>query len=545
MGQRVDYESLPGTRYDQYIFKLRNILRFLGTEEAKSFKPLRDFLRKQGVWDREKSIRMFDLIDLTWDKKTVKIGKLARQLMEAGSDEQVKDLLYKRLESENILLVKYVFEALDVEAGGRLHSVHELYRMITSYVFPGEYITLPNFQAWMEWMAATGYLKLVGIRWALGERGLEVLPELKGMDVEEILEDLEDEEDGEDDEEEDDEVAPAPTPAAAPAPAPAPAAADEPEQEEWEDLGMPPEPEPPSEAEIAAAQARFAETFGDQEAEAAAAAPAATRGAIPAAAPAMAATLHAPFARASVDHFPAIVGPVSDPHQIAERLVSWWEVLSDWPAFTAPDLGTEAASPEQGRALLLELAVLAILVEGQRPGPQLFAFVTRLREGGFFETLGDISRFLSSLDALAELSEMPGMRPLFERLIHTPTLARRAGMAPDLIDRVASASDGAAAVRLIRDELVGEGWVEAPFWILRELYRLKLVERPELLSGTVVPTERLLANAARVGLIPTPRVASFDGLIAVSAAVSRLFGPDAGYGEALELMDRALSLASD
>ena len=43
---------------------------------------------------------------------------------------------------------------------------------------------------WIEWIAATGYIKMVGIRWALSEKGLEAVGELKGMDVEEILEDL-------------------------------------------------------------------------------------------------------------------------------------------------------------------------------------------------------------------------------------------------------------------------------------------------------------------------------------------------------------------
>ena len=65
----------------------------------------------------------------------------------ATTDDEVQELLFHRLRDENILLLKYVLEALDVEGGGRLHSVHELYRMITSYVYPGEYITLPSFQA--------------------------------------------------------------------------------------------------------------------------------------------------------------------------------------------------------------------------------------------------------------------------------------------------------------------------------------------------------------------------------------------------------------
>ena len=61
-----------------------------------------------------------------------------------------------------------VLEALDVEQGGRLHSTHELHRMLTSYVYPGKHISLVDFQEWLVWAEAAGAIRFVGIRWGLG-----------------------------------------------------------------------------------------------------------------------------------------------------------------------------------------------------------------------------------------------------------------------------------------------------------------------------------------------------------------------------------------
>ena len=194
MSQIVEFETLPGARYQQYVFKLRALFGFLGGPTGTEFKKLRDFMRQNGIWDKERSATAMAFLEITWDRKTVTLGPTAKRLLDAASEEDFKEILFKRLKLTNILLVKYVLEALDVDSGGRLHSVNELYRMITSYVYPGEYVTLTNFKAWIEWMAASEVIKMVGIRWALGDpRGTSAVEELKAMDIEEILEDLEEE----------------------------------------------------------------------------------------------------------------------------------------------------------------------------------------------------------------------------------------------------------------------------------------------------------------------------------------------------------------
>lgn len=538
MAQRVDYEALPGTRYDQYITKLHLILGFLQGPDGTKFKPFRDFLRKNGLWDKEKAVPMLALVDISWDRKTVAMGDFAKKIADAKNDEEIRDKLYDRLASENVLLVKYVLEALDVEGGGRLHSVHELYRMITSYVYPGEYITLTNFQAWMDWMASTGYIKLVGIRWALSAKGQKAVSELKLMDVEEILEDLEEEESSRED------VAAAAAPAAE---APAGGA----NHDERADL--PPEPQPPSDADIAAAEAAFLAQFGDVEAAeeepapatgAAAERPAAAR---QVAAPAMAALqrgLHLPLPMRPTVALPEVLSSDPEAKALAEQLISWWNVLGDWPVHTAADLGVELGE-ENGDALLLELAVLAVLIEGHEPQPQIFALVGRMRDTAFFSVLAANKPFDETIAALGDLDSEPWLRGLVERLVHAPTLAKRMQAAPGLCKRVQKAKSGREALLLLREQLFGPWWALAPFWTLRELVRVGICDRPQLASAAVVPSRRLLRNAARIGIIDRPNLASFDELIAAAEATAALFGSArAGYGEALEVMDRALKLGA-
>jgi hypothetical protein len=602
----VEYEALPGTRYDQVVFKLRTVLGALNREENRDFKNFREAMRQLGLWEKDKLPTCLSLVDLSWDKRAVQIGKLAQRLNETSDDQRFRDLLFQRLKEANVLLVKYVLEALDVESGGRLHSVHELYRMVTSYVYPGKYITLTNFQAWMDWLAASGYVKLIGIRWALSELGQKAVGELKAMDLEEILEDLGDEQ-GAGAEAPAAEVpvaqrplsvVPSPAPekpgtagaeptgvtAAAPAPGaaadqPAPKAArGEPEEEAWDD--MPPEPAPPSDAEIAAAQSSFEAQFADVQepmlveperplAQRSGGLGQAPRVAVPAspepsrpllrpvpsapaqpAAPMLAAavaplSLALPLATPRGAVGQAVVGAEADPAALAARIIAWWEDLGDWPVFTAPDLMVEVADPEAASdQLLLELALLALVTEGFPPQPQLFTFVQRVRDADLVKKLWANPDSGAAVDDLAAMDREPWTRPLVERLVHARGIARRLAARPGFLHQLQKAPSGKDAVLRLWRDLYGESWVEAPFWVLRELARLRVVTRPEVLTTAVVPTRRLLQNAFRVGLIPSPTPASMSELIAAVEAIARVYGSGSGYGEALEVMDRALGLTT-
>lgn len=597
MAQRVNYEPIPGTRYDQYMFKLRMVLGFLSQPGGTKFKAFRDFVRKQNLWDKDKSEVIFSLVEITWDKKDVKVGKTAKKLAAAHSDAEFQQIIFDRLREQNILLVKYVMEALDVTQGGRLHSVHELYRMITSYVYPGAYITLTAFQAWIDWMAASGFIKLVGIRWALSERGQKVVNELRSMDVDEILEDMADdgeEEDGDDDaggddaeDEDDDTPAPAPLKVAAPAPPPAakPKPAAPPKEsadfDDDEDLfaDLPPEPEAPDEEAIAAASKRLGlDDEDDDEAEApprpaapkytppASLAPkprgdaaqpkkaapdarpqrmpsATVAGLTPAMSASPAGTVSVPTVGASYLVVPASAIPTADRDALVERVTGFWSELSDWPTYTADRLGVVQDPGAGDLKLLIELGVIACLIEGLPPQPQVFAFVKRMRETTFFASLGHGEGLEEGLDALERAAQDPWARPLFERLVHARFIARRVGMKIDLLYQLKSAATGRECIELLREHMTGPHFIEAPFWVLRELVRLGAVTSAAAKAALAVPHKAMREAAATIGLTQTTALKDFESLMALSEAVSALFGTkDLGYGESLAALPRGLGL---
>ncbi len=608
MAQRVAYEQIPGTRFDQYIFKLRLVLGYLNTPGGTKFKGFRDFLRKQNLWDKDKSEILFGVLDISWDKTTVKVGKTAKRLNSAHSDSDFQNVLFERLKEVNILLVKYVLEALDVTQGGRLHSVHELYRMITSYVYPGTYITLTAFQAWIEWLAASGYIKLVGIRWALSDKGQKVVSELRQMDVDEIMEDMEDEEPeggGADEaaasDDEDDDDTPAPAPVAAPRPVapsamvvpskfakpalPQPAAkaskaAASEDIDDEEDLfaDLPPEPDAPDEDAVRAASARLgldddedddgeapppkpmapkytppaslgARTKADAKpavavkAMANAPRPPGSGSAPPPVAAAGSAGLHSPLASVGYQVVPVSALGAAGEAELVDRVTGFWQALGDWPTFAADKLGVVHQPGAGDLALLIELGVLAVLVEGLAPQPQVFAFVRRMRETTFFASLGHGEGLEEGLDALERLGNEPWARPLFERLVHARFIARRVGMKIDLLYQMRAAANGREVVQLVREHLTGPNWVEAPFWVARELVRLGVLKDEKHRSAVAVPTKKLVENAARVGISKVTELRDAESLLALSETVSALFGSAAaGYGEALANLDRGLGL---
>jgi hypothetical protein len=249
MAQRVDYPTLPGIREDAFIPTLNKVFGHIQRSQLGT-RELREWMKDEGLYVKEENPHLLALIDIHVEG-TARLGPWAEKLLAAPDEEQAKELLYKRLVDENTLLCKYVMEALDIEGGGRLHSTHEMHRMLTSYVYPGKHLGLVAFQNWIKWIVASGRVKLIGIRWGLTDLGKQAVPRLRSIDPDEFLED-----------EAADAgapaapavtAAPAPIAPAAPAPAPvksAPAKAKaveaDPDSEEF--LDLPPEAEPVDEA---------------------------------------------------------------------------------------------------------------------------------------------------------------------------------------------------------------------------------------------------------------------------------------------------------
>lgn len=531
MPQRVEFDLFPNTRPEQLAGKLHVAVNFNGGLDGIGFKAYRAHLRKHGLWDKSRASTIFSLIDVSWDRETVSFGPLARSIHQADDEEAIQEAIFGRLRDVNALLVKYVFDALDMENGGRLHSENELYRMITSYVYPGEFITLTSFQAWIHWMAGAGYLKIVGIRWALTDRAKAYLPEVRGMDVEEILEDLEEEA-----EEEARVAALGVPPASVPVhEAPEPVAVTESaevevEEEDLPDMGFAPEAEPPSAADIALAEARFVENFGDVD--------------LPESpAPAPLGPGSTPVASLRVPEASGVLGTRLDLVEIAEQLNLAWDDGAHWPSYTASQLGIEIHAQRPDAELLVELGVVSLLVEGLAVQPQVFSFVAHLRSSDFF---GHLVRegIGAALDALELAGTPPAHQALAERLIHAHGLSGRVAASPELLGQLREAASGSDAVMLIHEMLLGGAGKEACFWVLRELVREGALPQG-LASCAAVPTRRLLGNAHRLGIVPRGELDTLEDLIVASSAISVSFGPESGYGESLEVMDRLMDLVAD
>jgi len=162
------------------------------SEQKQSFRDFREWMRGQGLWDKEKTPEALAFLGVS-TKPAVAISSRSNGLLNASDSAAEAEALFALLRDANLLLLKVVLEALDIETGGRLHSTHELHRMLTSYVYPGRHIPLVDFQAWLVWAEAAQAIRMVGIRWGVGELGKANMEWFRARDVEEILEDEEEE----------------------------------------------------------------------------------------------------------------------------------------------------------------------------------------------------------------------------------------------------------------------------------------------------------------------------------------------------------------
>jgi hypothetical protein len=187
MSQRVAFASLPGVAALALPASLRELFALVA-RESPSPRALRAHLRSREWFEADGFPDLAAFLGL--DRADVlSPGSLGRAVVDAADEADVREALARHLVDANPLLAKYCLEALDVDRGGRLHSTNELFRMVTSYVYPGARPTLTAFKAWVEWAAAAGLIRVVGIRWALGSGAAAVLPSLRAIDPEEFLED--------------------------------------------------------------------------------------------------------------------------------------------------------------------------------------------------------------------------------------------------------------------------------------------------------------------------------------------------------------------
>ncbi len=567
MVQRIEYAGFPEVREQEMIPFVNKLFGHI-QRTAPSSKDLREWLREQSAWDKEAVPVALEFVDVQTKGSKVSLGKWATQMFAIDDAEGQKSHLYKRLYDENTLLCKYVLEALDSEGGGRLHSTHELHRMLTSYVYPGKHLRLTDFQAWIKWAVASGRIKLIGIRWGLTDLGKEAVPRLRGVDVDEFLEDeaavaaAGDGDDGEGD------AAPvaAPTPAApatpvaaAKAPGRPAAKAADPEPDE-EGLDLPPEAPPVDESTFARYVDALQEPTGD--APDAPIAPPLSRSAAATTARADAPAPATTSARAAAAAVPAVagatgsagsatplrnrstvapstwvaqarleVGCLREPVDAAEAVAQLRElgrqrgVAAGGSSLVALGLEPRMAANEPARHLFL--AALLARLYAVRPDGSLAELLVE-RAGG----LGPVAMLYERPETLAEVvvrwalgtpdvAAQQLRAVLLDAVIGGRALAAR----PDLPTVLTETPQSEMLIGTLQQGLLRGAPATAAFWLVREMVRLGLWTRPSHTDIAAVPTRSMRLLAYRMRWIDSHFSGSTARLLEIARRLAALLPP--------------------
>jgi len=185
MAQLVDFPCIPNTKPGDYQGVVNGLLAHIAREEP-DYRELKRYMRSRSIFDKDSADQLFKFLGISAGKgKSTTLNSIGRTLLDADEDLEWKKTLFLNIAKQNEILIKYVFDGLTE----RLYSVNEMYRVITSYVYPGKVITLNNFKNWMAWIEATAMIKYIGIRWGPAPLTKEVNEYLLGIDVEDLLED--------------------------------------------------------------------------------------------------------------------------------------------------------------------------------------------------------------------------------------------------------------------------------------------------------------------------------------------------------------------
>jgi hypothetical protein len=556
--QQVEYSVFPSVRDDALIPTVNKVLGHVRRSQL-SPREFREWLKDETLWDKEGAAATMRFLDVQQEGQ-VRLGPWAEQFFAANTDDQVKDLLFKRLLDENTLLVKYTMEALDIEGGGRLHSTHELHRMLTSYVYPGKPIGLVPFQNWIKWMVASGRVKLVGIRWGLTDLGKQVVPRMRTIDADEFLED-----------EKAEQAAPAktataPAPAAAPTPAPAPTKPALPARmpkveakpaaaESDEDgLDLPPEPEPVDESVAAKYEAQY------EQAPPVEAAPAPAPMQRARTAPAPAAVAAAPLSAADLAAIPMAQPRTTTPPQTLVREAALEVACTHAPLDAAEVIATLRAHGRArglGGGSLLQAHGLESRMAQNEAARHLFlaALLARLyglQPDGSLATLlvdkvGALQPAAILLDRPEALAEVvvrwglgggdPGSQGLRAALLDATIGGRALKAQADLPTMLAEAPSPEVLVGQLGQGLLRAAPVTTQLWLVREMVRVGLWTRPSATEIAFVPTRAVRLMAYRLRLIDTHFAQGAALLLQVARRLAALL--PAGSVEAAAFEDLA------
>lgn len=551
--QQVQFPVMPDVEGAKYITTAVAVLEKVRAE-GENERAVKRWMRAEGTFDKESYEGLKAFLGILNTPEGLKLDGFAQRMLETFDFQKRQDMIFDRIAGSNEILARYVFEALQE----RLYSTNELYRMLTSYVYPGKTIDLREFRNWLHWIEGSGRIRVLGIRWAPGTRFEDSAGYIASIDVDEILE-----------EEAEEELAgvqaqafapeapagqPEPTPAPAPAaPAPAPVqAAPAPAPAEPEpDVGWePPEDDEAWEEEPAAAPTAPAAAApgaaldagslaalvqalqagqGPQVIEARLLEPAPHLSALAAGVP-LERVREAMQASAQVA--PSAWLEELEPGEEARAenvraLLDWWSQIEDRPLLRADQhnlmpFGRDGWEDGTRAAFLFRLSCLAVSLLRAQDGDVIFA---TLDGAGFFQKLFEKPGSAEAL--LDELFEQGlGARPeIFSQLHLYLMLARSLRGAEDWCASLAAMEAEEAAAALWK-RLAAYQLHEEVIWILRELSLFGILRQEGLRELRVVPTAAARKAAFHLGLLESTRASSLPSLLAASRRLSPLLGAE-------------------
>ncbi len=493
MAQDIEFAAIPNTQPIAYPSTLALVLGEVA-RSSPTPKALREFLRMRNLFDKAGFPALMAFLDVQVGGEKVTLGPVGRRLFEADEEPEVRRRLAERLVERNPLLAKYCLEAMDTEHGGRLHSTNELYRMVTSYVYPGRKPTLPSFRAWVDWAVAAGVLKLVGIRWAIGDQGREVLPRLRAMDVEEFLEEEASGATGEAE-------APAPEAEAGPAVAPAPEepAPEEPTPAVATPVGEPPAPVPQVPVEAAA-------PVGAEPPPAPRSRPAPTRVVGP--------PSPSPADRAVFRPTPP--GP-EDLDAARDALCAWYEGYPGRRPLAAAEAGLDPAG--KAPALWHEAAFAALVRARGVPAADIRAVLSAFREAAVLPALARGRVPVDALRGLMVRDPRPEVVAACEAVVHLPRMFEPL----DDLGPTLKAEDPREVLWGLWRRLYEPVAPLAPFVFARFLWEGGRL-RKTAAEAAFVPWFRVRENAFRIGFCDRLYAPGFGDLVEAAVTLGARFG---------------------
>lgn len=581
MAQQVEFPAIPNTKPAQYEGVVRGLLGFV-VREKPDFKGLKKYMRSRSIYEREGLQELIEFVGIKAPPSgPASLTREGQVLYDLDDSAEWRKTLFLQIAERNEILVKSVFDAL----AERLYSVNEMYRVITSYVYPGKVITLPHFKNWMSWVEATGMIKYIGIRWGPSADVKNVETYLAGIDIEDILEEEEDEDEDDFFEEDDD---------FGDSDGGSEGAGGEATGEfgdvDWGDDdfgddipgGVAAEDDDDDDAPAAPAPARAASA-----ASAAPSAPApapARRSSAAASAPAPAAapltpiptqratlTLRAVAEIAEVEKIleldpegaeAAARSATLDEAEIASNLEGVRDatkVRPDLKPLSLTDFGIDPVDYKKGRrkdkrSFFLYRALVAATC-AYRPvrssGSGLAPFPAATERFRALDESGALTRHFregQSLDDVvtALVGAGYGNRLDILELVPYLALARQALLDQDDWAEAAEKETEAQAVwKTAYERLHGGVFTTELVWLLRELSRTGLWPAQGLGEASVVPTQEVLDIAFRIGLLPLPYAADVAGALFAARTLTGFCGESEGFEAGLLAFARQQGCAYD